>query len=229
MSSANEKLVDAAGRDDVAEIERQLAAGANPNAFEGTNEWTPLQRAAISGHIAAMAALVKAGARVDGASSDGATPLILVASQSSLAAIDALLAAGADVHRADKHGDTALHWASMYGRLDAARVLLEAGARTDVRNEDGERPVDVVCAPSRSLGAAVRPRHTTAPPRSRAQVGAWTDDVSNAAAMRALLGRPPAVKLRAPASSAGGADARSHVVATPAAAGGWLGCLPFFA
>jgi hypothetical protein len=55
--------------------------------------------------------------------------------------------------------------------------------------------------------------------------------MSNKAALRALLEAPPAVKPRAPAApavapaAAGGAGARSPVVAAPAAGGGWLGGL----
>jgi ankyrin repeat protein len=152
MSSANEKLRDAAKSGDVAEMERQIAAGANPNAFEGTGGWTPLQQAAMYGHIAAMAALLKAGARVDGVDSAGITALMVAAYGGHTAAVDALVAAGADVHRVNENGDTALHWASAWGHLDAARVLLEAGAKADVRNKDGKRPIDLVRVPlARSL------------------------------------------------------------------------------
>jgi ankyrin repeat protein len=186
MSSANEKLVDAAGRGDVAEIERQLAAGADPNAFEGTNKWTPLQRAARFGHVVAIAALLKAGARVDGANSIGWTPLTYAAGKGHTAAVDALVAAGADVHRADNCGRTALHVASSNGNLGAARVLLEAGAKTDVRDSSGHWLVDVVRAPSRSLVAAVRLHRAAVPPRCHAQV-CWFADKSNAAALRALF------------------------------------------
>jgi ankyrin repeat protein len=150
MSSANGKLRDAAERGDVAEIERQIAAGADPN--EGEGDATPLKRAAIYGHVAAIAALLAAGARVDGTDSQGGTPLMWAAFNGCTAAVDALVAAGADVHRVDDNGNTALHDASQGGRLDVARVLLEAGARTDVRNKEGKRPIDMVRAPiARSL------------------------------------------------------------------------------
>jgi hypothetical protein len=147
----NERLCNAAGRGDVAEIERQIAAGADPNAFEGMDDWTPLQWAAYSGHVAAITALLAVGARVNGVNSHDTTALMLAADGDHTAAIDALLAAGADVYHAGEDGYTALHYASNKGHLDAARVLLEVRARTDVRNKDGERPIDKVRAPTRLL------------------------------------------------------------------------------
>jgi uncharacterized protein len=150
-SDADKKLRDAASSGDVAEIERQIAAGADPNAFEGTTKWTPLHWAATRGRVAAIAALLKAGARVDGVNSYGDTPLMWAAGKGHTSAVNALVAAGADVHRASEYGNTALHWASMCGQLDAARVLLEAGAKADVRNKDGKRPIDVVRMPARLL------------------------------------------------------------------------------
>jgi uncharacterized protein len=155
MATANEKLRDAAKSGDVAEIERKIAASADPNAFEGTNGWTPLQRAAAYGHVAAITALLKAGARVDGADSVGQTPLMYAAHSGNTAAVDVLLAAGADVHRTTNYGNTALHRASMNGQLDAARVLLEAGARPDVRNNEGKRPIDVVRWPPARCRCAI--------------------------------------------------------------------------
>jgi ankyrin repeat protein len=142
MSSQDGELCGAAERGDVAEIERQIAAGADPSAL--VDDITPLQKAAMSGHVAAIAALVKAHARVDGVDTHGNTALMYAALWGHTAAADALLAAGADVHRATDEGNTALHRASSFGQLDAVRLLLEAGARTDVRNEDGQLPIDVV-------------------------------------------------------------------------------------
>jgi ankyrin repeat protein len=146
MSSANDKLCDAAKSGDVAEIERQIAAGADPNALDGTAKRSPLHWAADGGHLAAIDALLKAGARLDGASSSGVTPLMEAAISGNTTAVNALVAAGADVRCANKRGDTALHRASMRGDLDAARMLVEAGARADVRNRDGYRPIDMVRA-----------------------------------------------------------------------------------
>jgi hypothetical protein len=162
MSSANDKLVDAAERGDVAEIERQIAAGADPSANIGTGAGRPLRAAADKGHVAAIAALLKAGARVDGCDGVERTPLMFAALHGRIAAVDALVAAGADVQHADRDGDTALLWASRSGHLDVARVLLEAGARTDVRNKDGQQPIDVVRAPLARCGCAIVPRRCAA-------------------------------------------------------------------
>jgi len=138
------ELCDAAKSGDVGEIERLIAAGAKPNALEGADSITPLQLAAAYGHVAAIAALLKAGAHVDGARSDGITPLTYAAMYDRTDAIDALIAAGVDVRRTLTDGNTVLHWASQFGRLVAARALLEAGAETSALDSDGKRPIDVV-------------------------------------------------------------------------------------
>jgi hypothetical protein len=183
-SEAFRRLCSAAERGDVAGIASALMAGADPNAL--VNNWTPLQRAAGEGHVAAIAALLAAGARVDGTKRRGWTPLIYAAFSGRTAAIAALLAAGADMHRVDHSGDTALHYAVMWGRLDAARLLVEAGARTDMRNSDGTRPIDVVRAPlARSLDAAAQWCHAAVPVR-RAQMCAFGAK-SNEPALRALF------------------------------------------
>jgi uncharacterized protein len=185
MSSANKKLVDAAESGDVPEIERQIAAGADPNALLWG--WTPLQRCVQHGHIAAIAALVRAGAHVDGANSYGETPVIMAAYTGCASVIEALVAAGADVHRVRIDGHTALHFASMGGHPDAARALLEAGANANVPNKAGMPPIDVVRCAARSLVAAAHSRHAAAPPLRHAQVCLWTNSKSNEAALREVL------------------------------------------
>jgi uncharacterized protein len=145
-SDVNWRLCDAAEEGDVAGISAAVLAGADTNAFDRTNGMTPLHRAAINGHVAAIAALLAAGARADGTSSIGNTPLMLGVLHGSTAALDALLAAGANTNHVNNGGYTALHWASMHGHPDATCVLLDAGARTDMRNKHGQQPVNVVRA-----------------------------------------------------------------------------------
>jgi ankyrin repeat protein len=201
---SNRQLCDAAKSGDVAEIERQIAAGADPNAL--VNDYSPLQRAAENGHLAAIAALLKAGARVDGVDSDGYTPLMCAAWHGHKAVFDALVAAGADVQCANNRGLTALHYASMYGRPDAARVLLAAGARTDVRNKAGERPIDVVRCAAPSPVAAVRLLHAAASPRCHAQVCNRITDKTDESALRSLIAAAAPWSRRRPVAIACHAD-----------------------
>jgi uncharacterized protein len=182
-TDANERLGGAAYRGDVAGIADALLAGADPNAL--VRGYTPLLRAATFGNVATISALLAAGARVDGANTFGTTPLVYFSAHGHAAVVEVLLAAGADVHRADGVGKTSLHCASQNGHLDAARLLVDAGARTDVRNEDGNRPVDWV-RQLLACVAAARSCHATTPPLCHAQVCTFADR-SRAPAIRALL------------------------------------------
>jgi ankyrin repeat protein len=159
-TEANEKLIDAARDGEVAEIAAALLDGADPNAV--VDGWTPLLRAADGSYVAAIDALLTAGAHVDGADGNGFTPLMLAATYGCSAAVTTLLTAGADAHHANNFGHTALHWASIHGHVDAARVLLEAGARTDVSSKYGQLPADMVRAPACSLARLMRLRDCSA-------------------------------------------------------------------
>jgi ankyrin repeat protein len=209
-SEANERLRDAAMDGDAAGIAAALLAGADPSVALG--DWTPLRWAAASGHVAVIAALLAAGARVDGADSSGSTPLIVASVGGHPAAIDALLAAGADVHRPNNSGYTALHLACTRGKLDAAHVLLEAGARTDVRNRDGmysQRPLDEVRAPAHSFARLLRLRDRDTSlrrPRCLTQVCKWTSEKSNKPALTALLASAAPWSRRRPVALACYAD-----------------------
>jgi ankyrin repeat protein len=185
----------------VAGIRTALLAGANPNAFEGTDGWTPLQWAALHGRVAAIAALLAAGARVDGPDYNGTTALMRAALSDHTAAVAALLAAGADVHRATTSGHTALHTASTCGHLDAARLLLRAGARADVCTKNGRRPIDEARAPACSLDASALSHHAAAPLHRRAQACQYSNKsaVSN---LRALFASAAAWSRRRPVALA---------------------------
>ena len=99
-------------------------------------EMPPLVRAAREGDVATIAALLKAGAAVDGrAGVNGWTPLQHAIHKNQSAAANALLAAGADPNAGSSppaslyaSGDTPLMMAAGYGQLEIVEALLAAGA-----------------------------------------------------------------------------------------------------
>jgi ankyrin repeat protein len=208
--SPGDKLCAAARSGNVGDIEAAIATGADPNMNEGTIKETPLQLAAMHGHMAAMAALIKAGARVDGGTKSGMTSLMCASWKGHAAVVDALIAAGASVNRATVEGSTALHDAAWWGHPGIAHALLMAGADPTARNIEGERPIDVVSrrrdrrdgGAQGGVGGGGAYAACTMLHRVP-QICLSGNNVSNTAALRALLQSPPAV------SASGGAGAAS--------------------
>lgn len=88
-----------------------LAAGADPNQVgQGRNIHPPLTIAAGSGNLAAMQALIAAGARIDGVAGR-VPPLVMAAGTRKIEAFELLLARGADIWVRD---DTALLIGTVY-------------------------------------------------------------------------------------------------------------------
>jgi hypothetical protein len=88
-----------------------IAAGANVNAAALEGLESPLGHAAQTGEADSIDALIKAGAKVDGRSSDGATPLMYAAQRCSPEAVKVLLKAGADPQAKDNAGSGAIKYA----------------------------------------------------------------------------------------------------------------------
>jgi len=159
------QLCYAAERGDARHVTGLIAIGADPDAFAGKGNYTPLQHAATRGHLAVLAALLKAGAHVDGTSYRRTTALMGASLLGLTAIVQALIAAGAKVNRVDEDADTALHMACFYGKHDVARVLLAAGADTNARNLLHKRPIDVVRKMLRLWASAVALSASCAKPR----------------------------------------------------------------
>jgi ankyrin repeat protein len=119
----------AAAAGDIDLIETLLYAGANVRATTRLGAYAPLHVASQSGHAAAIAALVKAGADVNMLTSTGATPLMMAALSGKAEAAKALLDAGADINLKDKaNEETALMFAAARDRADVVRLLVARGA-----------------------------------------------------------------------------------------------------
>ncbi len=52
-------------------------------------------------------------------------------------------AAGSDPNKQDRHGLTPLHYAALNGQRMAAIELIKVGAKTDIKDNEGDRPADI--------------------------------------------------------------------------------------
>jgi hypothetical protein len=130
-------------RDNLAEVKRLIAAGADVNARNDYGS-TPLSEAAVTGNVEVIRRLLKAGARVDLANADDQTALMILARTSNVEAAKLLLDAGARVDQREQWREqTALMWAAAEGQPAMVRLLLKAGADPNARSRvnDWERQV----------------------------------------------------------------------------------------
>jgi ankyrin repeat protein len=127
-----------------------LENGADPN-VQAENGWTPLHNAARYGHIGASQALIYGGAEVDMPDNEGLTPIMVLIKRGNTLEIRryltslrvSLLKSGADPNRQDYNGNTALHHAVMANLRDAIPLLINYGASVNVKNNDGQTPLDL--------------------------------------------------------------------------------------
>jgi len=130
---------------------------------------TPLLRAAKSGDIAAMQALLEHGADPAATTNRGVNALMMAAGlgtteqdttgrhktqAQAIAAIDLLLANGLDIDAADSRGRTALHGAALQGYDEVVQALYERGARLDAEDADGLTPLDTALGRAGGFGFA---------------------------------------------------------------------------
>jgi uncharacterized protein len=135
-----------------------LEHGADVNAWDVEQDKTPLLIAACENELAAVEALVKAGANPNVRSSEGDTPLRACAEVGNVRMASLLLGAGATQTINDwggLTGYTALGHAADRLDLPMLKLLLEAGADPRAPDEDG------------------RPAHYRLPPRTESDSQTW--------------------------------------------------------
>ena len=135
----------AASQANVSAIARLLQSGADPEKPD-SQALAPIKMAALApGGAEAVAALIAAGAAVDGGAdtADGNSALILAADKGETDTVLALIAAGANVDHANALGETAIMAAARAGALGVVASLLEAGADATLRNFRRERAADI--------------------------------------------------------------------------------------
>jgi ankyrin repeat protein len=127
LASADERLIEAVKRRDVAAVRSLVRARADVNAPEGDGT-TPLHWAVRADDVESTMALIEGGASVTLANRLGVTALALAATNGNARLIDVLLKAGANPNESSPEGETVLMIASRTGSSSAVKVLLEAGA-----------------------------------------------------------------------------------------------------
>ncbi len=160
-STGNVGLIPAVRDNDLAEIERLLAAGADIN-LQDEDGWTALHWAALNRYSNIVTHLLAAGADIDLRNSDGLTAaqrarkrghhdivkiieqaapsgseLINAVRDNDQVEVERLLAAGALPNMHDENRKTALQWAALYGYPSIVAQLLAAGANANLQSEYG--------------------------------------------------------------------------------------------
>ena len=131
----------AAQAGDLDEVNRQLAAGAEPNATDADGN-SPLHLAAFGGHLAVVQALLAAGADANGLDGQGWPPIFKAAYNHErdcgfAPVVQALVDAGANVNHRIFYGLTPLMLAAGGGEAAVCEVLLNAGADVKAANDGG--------------------------------------------------------------------------------------------
>jgi ankyrin repeat protein len=134
-------------RNDLPQVERLIAAGADVNA-RNDYQSTPLSEAAVIGNVKVLRKLLGAGADVESRNADGQTALMILARSSNVDAAKLLLARGAAVNaRETWRGQTALMWAAAEAQAAMVKLLVSHGAEVNGRSTINEWERQVTAEP----------------------------------------------------------------------------------
>lgn len=163
FAALRDNVARAAAGNNAGLVEELVGTGNNPNATH--RGYTALHYAAMFDNTEMIAALVKAGARVDAHDRLGNTPLLLAAARRQDEAAELLIKDGADLNAQNHDGMTPLMAAAEHGDLTLVRFLLAHGADPRKHDytgrgaanwaEDGHHP-SVLAAIRRALAEARR-------------------------------------------------------------------------
>uniref|UniRef100_A0A3Q3A380 Ankyrin repeat domain 27 (VPS9 domain) n=1 Tax=Kryptolebias marmoratus TaxID=37003 RepID=A0A3Q3A380_KRYMA len=99
--------------------------------------FTPLHVAALHGHNALAAILIRHGANVNARTNQSTTPLHLASQNSHIQVVRFLLECNAKLNKKDHYGNTSLIYACLHGNLETAGTLLQSHALVNVANHQG--------------------------------------------------------------------------------------------
>ncbi|RVE71447.1 hypothetical protein OJAV_G00051770 [Oryzias javanicus] len=99
--------------------------------------FTPLHVAALHGHSALAAMLIRRGANINARTNQSKTPLHLASQNGHLQVVRLLLECNAKLNKKDCHGNTPLMQACLSGHLETVSMLLQSNAMVNTTNLQG--------------------------------------------------------------------------------------------
>ena len=137
ISTPDEPLLAAVLTEEVDEVKRLLATGADVNVLDKEIDSTALAQAVQLDNRELVKILLDAGADVNEKNRAGMTALMYVGDDTSVETVGDLIAAGAKVDIKDDEGKNALHHAASDASSEALQALIDAGASLDAGDESG--------------------------------------------------------------------------------------------
>jgi len=128
------------GRVDMAQ--RLSNAGADIEALDGDGD-RPLHLAIAKQHTEFVIWLLGRGVLADPGNENGVRPVHFAAEAGLTDILGRLGDAGANLEAIDNSGNTPLHYAAMTGRAQAVRWLLEKKVSPEIKNQEGQRAIDL--------------------------------------------------------------------------------------
>ncbi|XP_076081055.1 uncharacterized protein LOC143051962 [Mytilus galloprovincialis] len=144
MASWDEKLLTAAEKGNIKEVELCVKNGANLECRDDFWGQTPLMLAAWEGHLEVVTFLVTHGSQLEVTDTWGETPLMWAARGGHLEVVTFLVTHGSRLEATDEDGQTALHHAAEFGGIDVTKCLTDKGCSPWVKTKEGKTPYDLV-------------------------------------------------------------------------------------
>ena len=169
----------------LADVERLLEEGANPNAADLDGEG-PLHVAARWGQVAIAEVLLTHGADPGAKALYGATPLQVSVLEAQVGAARSLLSHGADANARDLFGKSPLHDAALRGNRELVALLLDYGADATAADDSGTTPLHLAARGGNKAMMKVLLSHR-ADPRAKNLAGATPYDEAEQQGYIAIL------------------------------------------
>jgi ankyrin repeat protein len=144
--NTNRTLLYSASGNSLDIVQWLLDHGADANVRMNYHGFTPVFRAAESGHVEVLRKLVKHNADIKTRDDTGRTLLHVASRHGHLDFVRLLLGSSVDVNMRDNNRSTPLHLASERGKLGVVRLLLEHGGDVEAEDNTGRMAFQLASA-----------------------------------------------------------------------------------